>query len=101
MITINKCNDMTDVRANIDRLDSIIVPLLVERAGYIVQAAGFKPTLEDVVVPERIEFIVAKVRAQAEQEGGDPDLMEKLYRAMMDIYIASEAVHWKRLRGVE
>ena len=94
---MNHCRDMGDVRANIDRLDDIIVPLLIERSGYVAQAAGFKPTIEAVVVPERIEFIVEKVRAQAEREGGNPDLMETLYRRMIDAYIAFEAATWKRL----
>lgn len=91
------CENLQQVRDNIDRLDRDIVKLLVERQGYVAQAAGFKPTRAAVVVPERIEFIVDKVRAQAAEIGGDPDLLERIYRAMIDSYIAFEDKRWAAL----
>ena len=36
------CKNLQEVRDNIDRLDAIIVPLLAERIGYVLQAAQFK-----------------------------------------------------------
>jgi len=91
------CQNLQEVRDNIDRLDRAIVALLVERQGFVAQAAGFKPTRAAVVVPERIEAIIEKVRAQASGIEGDPDLLESIYRAMVDSYIAFEDKRWANL----
>lgn len=91
------CRDLDEVRHNIDALDREIVPLLVRRAAFVHQAASFKETEAAVVVPERIEAIVGKVRRQAADLGADPDLMERIYRQMMDAYIAFEARRWREI----
>ena len=57
------CNSLDEVRAHIDRIDRQLVTLMAERETYVRQAARFKQTIEDVVVPARIEQIVVKVRA--------------------------------------
>lgn len=95
------CQSMDEIRAEIDRLDAELVPLLSERAEYVRQAALFKPTRADVVVPDRIEAIVGKVRRQAESLGGDPDLLEALYRHMIATFIAFEERHWDRVNADE
>jgi len=91
---IVSCGSLTEVRANIDRLDRIIVPLLAERAGYVSQAGHLKPTRAAVVDHDRIEDIIVKVRALASEQGTDPDLIERIYRAMIDSYIAFEDGVW-------
>lgn len=88
------CRSLREIRDNIDRLDELIVPLLAERQEYVGQVAGFKPTRAAVVVPERIAFIVARVRAQARELGADPDLLERIYRALIDSYTAFEDRRW-------
>jgi isochorismate pyruvate lyase len=85
------------VRREIDRLDAHIVALLAERALYVAQAAGFKPTEAAVVVPERIEAVVAKARAIADQWGADADLIEAIYRPMIDAFISFERARWREL----
>ncbi len=91
------CNDLTDVRRNIDRLDSEIVPLLAERAGYVELAAKFKLSKSQVVDNDRIEDVVSKVRHLANEYGTDPTLLENIYRAMIDAFIIHESQVWKRL----
>ena len=91
---MTQCANLNDVRQEIDRLDHAIVRLLVERQGYVAQAAHFKPTVEAVVVPERIEAIITKVRAQTIGLDGDPDLIEAIYRPMINAYIAFERQRW-------
>ncbi len=96
--TIRRCASMAEVRAEIDRLDRLIVPLLAERAGYVAQAARLKPTRASVVVPERIEDVVTKARKRATEKGMDPDLVEAIYRPLIDAFIAFEDREWARLR---
>lgn len=95
------CKNLAEVREHIDRLDRQIVPLLAERAGYVEQAAGFKPTKAAVVDTDRIEQIILKVRHLAIEEGMDPDLVEHIYRSMIDAYILHEAKIYKKLHPGE
>lgn len=94
-----KCESLEQVRENIDRLDRQIVPLLAERAGYVEQAARFKDTKSAVVDIDRIEAIILKVRHLANEEGTSPDLIEHIYRAMIDAFIIHESQVWKTLHG--
>lgn len=93
------CTSMDDVRRHIDALDDILVPLLVTRGGYMTQAARIKQDENQVRDEDRIEAIVQRVRARAAREGGDPEVMEAIYRSMMEAYIAFEHGEFARLRG--
>ena len=44
---------------------------------------------------------MARVRARAVQEGGQPDVIEAIYRSMMEAYIAYEHREFARLRTPE
>lgn len=92
------CRDMAEVRQHVDALDDILVPLLVERGGYMTQAARIKATEDKVRDEARIETIVARVRERAAAEGGQPDVIEAIYRSMMETYIAYEHREFVRLR---
>ncbi len=96
---VEHCSSMEDVRRNIDALDDVLVPLLVTRGGYMTQAARIKHDQNQVRDEDRIEFIVARVREQAAQEGGEPEVIEAIYRSMMEAYIAYEHREFARLRS--
>ncbi|RYF06579.1 MAG: chorismate mutase [Comamonadaceae bacterium] len=91
------CRSMAEVRERVDALDDILVPLLVERGGYMTQAALNKPLQSQVRDEDRIEAIVRRVRARAQAEGGEPDVIEAIYRSMMEAYIAYEHREFDRL----
>lgn len=95
------CKTLDDVRDNIDRLDVKIVALLAERSRYVTEAARFKQEKKDVVVPERIEQIILRVRHLAMEHNADPDLLEKIYRSMIDAFIVHEAKIWQKLHVEE
>ena len=85
------CSTMTEVRAEIDRIDAALVALLAERATYIDRASELKPALGlPARIDERVEDVVAKVRATAMGRGVDPDLAEGLWRRLIDWSIARE-----------
>lgn len=92
------CTTMEDVRRYIDALDDVLVPLLVTRGGYMTQAARIKQDASQVRDEERIQAIVDRVRARTQIEGGEPDVMEAIYRSMMEAYIAHEHREFARLR---
>ena len=92
------CTTMQDVRREVDALDDVLVPLLVERVGYMTQAARIKQGVEQVRDEARIEAIVARVRERAQAEGGDADVTESIYRSLMEACIAYEHREFARLR---
>ena len=61
------CNSLEEVRSNIDAIDQQIVSLIAQRGGFVMQAARFKKTSEDVKAPQRVEQVISKVRAIAAQ----------------------------------
>ncbi len=93
------CATMEDVRRRIDALDDVLVPLLVTRGGYMTQAARIKQNAAQVRDEGRIEAIVQRVRERAAAEGGEPEVLEAIYRSMMEAYIAYEHSEFARLRA--
>lgn len=90
---LEECDSLEQVRDHIDRLDNQIVPLLLERNHYVMQAAKLKGDVNAARVPARIEEVVQKVRAVADERGSNPDIVEAIYRAMIEINIQVEQNH--------
>ena len=95
---VNPCTTMQDVRREVNALDDVLVPLLVERVGYMTQAARIKQGAEQVRDEARIQAIVDRVRERAQAEGGDADVIEAIYRSLMEACIAYEHREFARLR---
>lgn len=81
---------MDEVRAAIDALDEKLMPLIAERAHCIAEAARLKGDPDTALVPWRVEAVAAHARELARNEGLDPALAERLWRAMMSEFIAHE-----------
>ena len=96
---VQHCTTMEDVRRNVNALDDVLVPLLVTRIGYMQQAARIKGDVGQVRDEARIEAIVSRVRERTATEGGQPDVMEAVYRQLMEECIAYEHREFARLRG--
>ncbi len=87
----SECMDMGDIRAGIDALDRDLVTLLAQRAAFIDRAAQIKEAAGlPANIPARVEEVVAKVRAAADEAGFDADLAERLWREMIGWSIARE-----------
>lgn len=97
-MAVHRCDTMADVRQHIDALDDRVVALLAERSGYVAQAARIKQNASQIVDGPRIEFIIARVRAQAARAGAPEAVMEATYRAMIAAFIDFERGEFSRLR---
>ena len=89
-----KCETMTDVRREIDRLDRELVTLLAERQCYIEQAGQIKATRDKVRDVPRIEDVVAKVLAAAKKAGLSPAMAEPVWRLLIEKSIEHEYVEF-------
>lgn len=85
-----RCSSIEEVRQRIDRLDHELVTLLARRGRIVAQAATFKKTTNDVRAPSRVEEVIVKVRAIASETGASPELVERVYRAMIAAFIDEE-----------
>jgi isochorismate pyruvate lyase len=91
MKTPKDCMTMADIRAEIDRVDEALVKLFAERAGYIDRAVVVKSGVKlPARINSRVEEVVQNVRRHAEAQGLPPDLVEKLWRRLIDWSIARE-----------
>ncbi|KGJ11334.1 chorismate mutase [Paracoccus versutus] len=82
---------MPELRARIDALDARLVALLAERSALIDEAARIK-LRENLParIDSRVEEVAANARRLALRQGLDPDLAERLWRVMMEHFIAQE-----------
>jgi isochorismate pyruvate lyase len=94
-----ECESIEDVRAEIDRIDRQVIALVGKRTEYVRAAARFKTSEADVRATGRFETMLRQRRAWAAEEGLSPDMVEKLYRDIVQYFIQEEMVHWKRTRG--
>lgn len=89
------CENMTDIRESIDNIDEQIVRLIASRAGYVTAAACFKKDETAVRDTSRVERVITSKRELAVQQGVSPDMIEEIYRVMIDHFINDEMQEWK------
>ena len=96
-----KCEKLEKIRENIDRIDKQIVKLIAERSTYVVQAADFKKNSDEVKAPQRVEKIIDKVRNLAGEDGVNPDIVENIYREMINSFTNFELSEHEKLTQKE
>ncbi|MEW2429334.1 chorismate mutase [Micromonospora sp. NPDC047644] len=90
---------LTAIRARIDELDRDLVGLLARREELVRQAAPLKSDGQAVRAPDRVAQVVARVRTLASEAGADPDLIERIYRGMIQAFIDMETDEHHRITG--
>ena len=98
-IAPDACQDMAEVRAGVDALDRELVALLAVRQRYMDAAARLKPERGKVYDADRVEDVVAKVKAAAQEAGLSDAIAETVWRVLVELCIAYELEQWDRLRG--
>ena len=85
-----RCETMAEVRAEIDRIDRVLVKLLSERQRYIERAAEIKSDRLAVRDEVRVEDVIAKVLAEARKAGLSAEIAEPVWRTLVERSIALE-----------
>jgi isochorismate pyruvate lyase len=87
----DQCRDMSEVRAEIDRIDTALVDMIAERFGYVERAWQLKLVArQEANVPWRNQQVFDRVRKLAEEKGLPPDMCEALWRQMVGWFIQYE-----------
>lgn len=93
MRSVTEFKTMTDLRGEIDMLDSQIVTLLARRAALIDRAVVLKPAEGlPARIDARVDAVVQNVCAHAQAAGLDPTLVENIWREMIEWSISREEV---------
>ncbi|MBD3831070.1 MAG: chorismate mutase [Arcobacter sp.] len=93
-----ECNSIDEVRNNINNIDEQIVKLIALRGGFVKQAAKFKRDNEDVKAPKRVEEVISKVKNIARLNGANEEVVENIYRTMIDSFIKLEMKEFENLK---
>ncbi len=88
---------LEQVRADIDAIDDQVVELLARRQVHVRRAAAFKQDEHAVRAPERRRTMMVRLRARAAEAGLDPTVVDAVYTAMVDAFVALELDEHARL----
>ena len=91
----DECENLGEIRAEIDNIDKQIIEQLGIRFGYVKAAAKFKNCESSVRAPERFASMLEQRREWAGEVGLSPDAVEKLYRDLVNHFIEEELKEWK------
>ena len=93
-----ECNSIDEVRNNINNIDEQIVKLVALRGRFVKQAAKFKRDNEDVKAPKRVEEVISKVKNIARLNGANEEVVENIYKAMIESFIKLEMKEFENLK---
>ena len=91
----DQCENLTDIRTEIDRLDRQIIAIIGQRFAYVKAASKFKTSETSVKAPERFKTMLKQRRGWAKEEELNPDVIEKLYQDLVTYFIEEEMNQWK------
>jgi isochorismate pyruvate lyase len=91
-----ECGTIEDVREAIDAIDREIIGKIAERSAYVLAAAKFKKSEAEVRADDRVKRVIASRRLIAAEYGVSPDLVETIYREMIDHFIREETREWEK-----
>lgn len=89
-LEVRQVSSLAEARAAIDLIDTEVIRLLGNRAGYVRQVVNFKKTPEDVRAPARYAEVMHHRRELAEANGLNPDVIEGMYKLLVDNFIQEE-----------
>lgn len=91
-------NSIDEVRNNINNIDEQIVKLIALRGTFVTQAAKFKKDSHDVKASKRVEEVISKVKNIARLNGANEEVVENVYKAMIESFIKLEMKEFESLK---
>jgi isochorismate pyruvate lyase len=86
----DECTSIEDVRQAIDAIDREIIDALGHRFQYVKAITRFKKTEAEVRANERYQAVLQARRQWADDAGLDPDVVEQMYRLLIQYFIDEE-----------
>ncbi len=95
-----QCNSLSEVRTEIDKLDTQIVELIAKRNAYIHQAAKFKVSIEEVKDETRVADVLSRARNQAMELGVNPSMMSEIFELMINKMVDAEIAEFQDAKNL-
>jgi len=89
-LEVHEVQSLQEARDTIDTIDAEIIRLFGNRAKYVHQVVKFKKRPEDVPAPNRYAQVMRQRREWAEDAGLNPDVIENMYKLLVDNFIKEE-----------
>lgn len=89
-LEVREAATIQEARQAIDDLDAEIIRLLGNRAAFVRQVAGFKKDVSEVRAPARYAEVMRRRRELAEAAGLNPDVIEAMYKILVESFIQEE-----------
>ena len=84
------CRSIEEVRKEIDEIDHTIISLIGKRFSFIKEIIKYKNSTDDVFAEKRYQEVITERRKFASVHHVNPDLIEGVYRLMMDFSIKEQ-----------
>jgi len=84
------CENLAHIRSSIDTIDYRILELIALRRQYVVKAAEFKTSSEEVKAEERVNQILKDRRDLARQFGLQEAFVQDLFKDIVHYFINEE-----------
>ena len=91
----DECQNMPDIRREIDFIDRQIIEALGKRYKYVKAAAKFKTSETEVRAPERFKTMLAQRRSWAIEHELSAEIVEKIFRDLVNYFINEEIKQWQ------
>ena len=91
-----KFKSIQEVRVQIDKIDEDILNLIFKRQDLVIEAVKHK-TKEQIIDEVRIEYIISKLRKKSELKSISPELIEKIWRLMINNFIEFEKENFDKI----
>lgn len=93
------CHTLEEVRHEVDAIDAQIVELMALRNNYVKQAAHFKQSVDEIKAPERMEYVLERVRHNALTLGLNPHMVAQIYTIMINEMVEAEIAQFRNIKG--
>ncbi|GEM_PF-729570 len=90
LFEVRPVSSLAEARQAIDLLDAEIIRLLGHRAKYVYQVTNFKKNADEVRAKVRYEEVMQSRRKMAEAAGLNPDVIEQMYKLLVENFIKEE-----------
>ena len=87
---VDHAQSLAEIRASIDGVDHELVQLISDRERLVRQAGRLKSNADAVRAPDRVEAVIARVRAMADELGASPMVVERTYRSLITAFVELE-----------
>lgn len=86
-----ECQNIEDVRHEIDNLDQAIIKFLAARYDYVKKIVKFKEkTAASIEASDRKKVVFETRRKWAQEAGISPDVVESMYKILVEYFVEEE-----------